>query len=265
MHGSPLRASVNATSLPVRALRSSCAGGDAPTFALAAPARRRYVRLDEGDTVDPRRTARTSRLKRTLWRLSTPPIASALLAYTRLVFATSRLEETGPGAHFQGPAIYVNWHRYLPLLVPLHGRARRFLMISPAPHMAPIARWSEKGGLKLVPGASGERGKEALEELARRVREGGSAFIAVDGPAGPAQVVKRGCVDLAKACGAPIIPVAYTTRRGFSNRTRWDDSLVVVPFDEVTVRYGEPVRVAPDEPVERACERVAGALRAVSA
>jgi lysophospholipid acyltransferase (LPLAT)-like uncharacterized protein len=211
------------------------------------------------------RRSLSARLKTALWRLATPPVSSALLAYTRLVFATSRVTEVGPGAGFRGPAIYVNWHRYLPFLVPMHGRAKRSLMISPAPHMAPIARWSERGGLLLVPGATGERGREALEELSRRLRDGGTVFIAVDGPAGPAHVVKRGCVDLAKASGAPIIPVAYATKRGFSNRTRWDESLIVAPYDDITVTYGEPLRIGAEEPVEASCERVAAALRAVSA
>lgn len=213
----------------------------------------------------PTRRSASTRLKTALWRLATPPLATTLHAYARLVFATSRVTQTGPGANFAGPAIYVNWHRYLPFLMPVHGRAGRALMISPAPHMAPLARWAEREGLGLVSGASGTRGREALEELARRVRAGTSAFLAVDGPAGPAYVVKRGCVDLARASGAPIIPVAYSTRRGFTNVTRWDDSLLVTPYDDIVVTYGEPLRVGDDEPVDAACERVAAALRSVSA
>lgn len=103
-----------------------------------------------------------------------------------------------------------------------HGQHRRWLMISPAPYMDAIAAYSRLAGLRVVRGASGDKGRAALAALADRLLHGESVFLAVDGPAGPPLKVKRGCIDLARATGAPIIPVAYTSRRGKHNLKRWD-------------------------------------------
>lgn len=198
------------------------------------------------------------------WQLSAPALAGVLSAWSSTVLRTSRVTETGPGAGFQGPAVYVNWHRFLPFLVMHHGQHRRCLLVSPAPYMAAIRRWSAACGLSLVQGASGASGREGAQVLAERVRAGTSAFIAVDGPAGPAFQVKRGCVDVARSAGVPLIPVGYTSRRGFFHPRRWDHWLLPVPFDELVVTYGAPLTVGADEPLEQALARVGEGLRAVS-
>lgn len=198
-------------------------------------------------------------MKRLLWTILGWPIGLALAGWARLVLATVRLEREGDFP-LETPAIYVHWHRHLPLLVPLHGRAHRFMMISSAPYMAPIARWCELLGLRLVRGTSGAGGRHALAALARVLAEGGSVVLAVDGPGGPVFQAKSGCIDLARLTGAPIVPLAYVTRRPRTVRRRWDRMLLVLPFDRVTVRTG-PVLLLSDE--IDALNRVESALHAL--
>ncbi|MEW5742247.1 MAG: DUF374 domain-containing protein [Myxococcota bacterium] len=147
--------------------------------------------------------------------------------------ATSRVRVQGPFG--EGPAIYAHWHQHLPLLLPLCGRLRCWLLMSTAPRMAPIARWTRLLGLRLVRGASGEGGRAALPALADALSRGESVELAVDGPQGPAFQAKPGCVELALETGAPLIALAYSSRTARSTPGRWDQQLLVRPFSEVTV------------------------------
>ena len=161
------------------------------------------------------------------------PLSIVLSLWSRLTLATARLEVTGPG--LDGQAIFVHWHGYLPLVMPLLGQRRAWLLTSAAPHMEAIARWAERCGLQLVRGASGENGKAAIMALEQALRDGGSVELAVDGPAGPLHVAKPGCVTLALATGLPLVGVRYVGSMQFVTPGRWDRQVLVLPFSRVRV------------------------------
>jgi lysophospholipid acyltransferase (LPLAT)-like uncharacterized protein len=161
------------------------------------------------------------------------PLSIVLSLWSRLTLATARLEVTGPG--LEGQAIFVHWHGYLPLVMPLLGQRRAWLLTSAAPHMEAIARWAERCGLQLVRGASGENGRAALAKLEQAVAAGGSVELAVDGPAGPLHVAKRGCVTLALATGQPVVGIRYRGSMQFVTPGRWDRQVLVLPFSRVRV------------------------------
>ncbi|MHB8416558.1 MAG: DUF374 domain-containing protein [Myxococcales bacterium] len=194
------------------------------------------------------------------WALTARPVGLGLAAAFRLVVRTSTVSVVGPGAAHEGPAVYVNWHRHLPFLIVHHGQLRRWMMVSGAPHMGSIARFCELSGLRLVRGATGERGREALGVCEAVLRRGDSIVLAVDGPAGPPFVVKPGCVDLARTAAVPIIPVACRSGRGHTVHARWDRMLLVSPFDAITVEYGEPLDPAREPDDARLRELVRQAL-----
>ncbi len=198
--------------------------------------------------------------KRLIWGVLEWPIGLLWASYAWLVRVTSRV--TVIGTPPSGAAVYVNWHRFQPFLIPHHGSHSRWMLVSPAPPLAPVARFCRLVGLNLVRGTSGDRGKQALEELVQVVRSGQSITIAVDGPAGPRFEVKRGCVDVASRTGAPIVPVAYSCRRGGTIEWRWDKSLMPAPFDHITIRYGTPILI--DASSTDDLERVKNALNELS-
>lgn len=198
-----------------------------------------------------------------LWRMVAPPVAAVLLVRSRLELYTSVISVAGPGADYKGPAVYVNWHKYLPFLCVHHGQYRRWLLMSSAPYMEPIARWCSWLGLTVVRGAPGERSGEFLTALVEPLNRGKSVFLAVDGPAGPGFQVKRGCVELARAVGVPIIPVAYRSLKGKENQKRWDQLYSVGKFDRIEVRYGQPIVLDGSEPDSAALKRVQTGLAEV--
>src|SRR5262249_42635494 len=107
---------------------------------------------------------------------------------------------------------------------------------------------------------SAERGpSQAMRTLADGLRAGDSVTLAVDGPAGPAFRAKRGCVGLARAAGVPIVPVAYASRGRTSTR-RWGHPLVPRLFHPAVLRFGAPIWVGDDEPVDEALARLGAAL-----
>ena len=205
-------------------------------------------------------TFKTHRWAFPFWWLLSWPVALYLYVWFLLVRWTSRISIEGPGADYCGPAVYVNWHCHLPWLCVHHGERRRWLMVSPAPYILPIARWCKWCSLRLVQGASGQQGREAAAQLDACLRRGDSVFIAVDGPAGPAFKVKRGCIDIARTAGVPIIPVGYSVNRAKPNRKRWDRQLMPALFDEICVSIGAPLFIARSEEIASATERVEAAL-----
>lgn len=168
-----------------------------------------------------------------LFSLAGGPLSAVLSLWSKVTLATARVEVTGPG--LDGQAIYVHWHGYLPLVMPLLGRRRAWLLTSAAPHMEAIARWAERCGLQLVRGASGENGRAAVAKLEAALRAGGSVELAVDGPAGPLHVAKSGCVTLALTTGVRVIGVRYRGSLQFVTPGRWDRQVVVLPFSRVVV------------------------------
>ena len=231
-------------------------------MSLGKKANRALTVNDAADTGAPR--ARSHLWAGLFWRAAAWPVGLFLRLYTGFADFSSRVSVEGEGARYRGPALYVNWHRYLPYLGVHHGKARRWLMVSKDAYMAPIVRWNQLHGVQVIRGGSGDGGKEAALAMVERLQAGDSAFLAVDGPRGPGLQVKRGCVDVARAARVPLIPVGYRCRRGGFHPRRWDHWLMPRPFDAISVVYGRPLLFEATEPLGEALERVAQGLREVS-
>jgi lysophospholipid acyltransferase (LPLAT)-like uncharacterized protein len=177
---------------------------------------------------------------RVLWTVADWPLAALIWVYAQTVLRTSQVRVEGEVP--AGAAVLVNFHHHQPMMQAIHGHQGRWMMVSPAPPLWPVARYARWMGLRLARGATGDGGRAALRELTEALRRGEAVSIAVDGPAGPVGKVKRGCVELAQATGAPIVPVAYECARGVKT-WRWDRALFPTPFDRNVVRYGPPLDV----------------------
>ena len=81
-----------------------------------------------------------------------------------------------------------------------------------------IARIISRFGHRAVRGSSTRGGALALRELIRFGRSGADLVVTPDGPKGPRQVAKLGVVQLAKATGLPIVPMAFGCSKKNSSR-----------------------------------------------
>ena len=84
-------------------------------------------------------------------------------------------------------------------------------------------------------------------------------LLTVDGPRGPARVVKKGIVEIAVRLGEPVIPISFSASRVWVLRS-WDGTVLARPFARVVAAAGPPVHVTPEEPRDVAARRVGLAL-----
>lgn len=81
-----------------------------------------------------------------------------------------------------------------------------------------IRRIVARFGLDAVRGSSTRGGAEAFRKLIRLGRSGYNLVLTPDGPKGPRQIAKVGVVQLARATGLPIVPMAFGCSKKNSSR-----------------------------------------------
>lgn len=81
-----------------------------------------------------------------------------------------------------------------------------------------IRRIVARFGLDAVRGSSTRGGAEAFRALIRLGRSGHNLVLTPDGPKGPRQIAKVGVVQLARATGLPIVPMAFGCSKKNSSR-----------------------------------------------
>ncbi|MBN1472402.1 MAG: lysophospholipid acyltransferase family protein [Syntrophaceae bacterium] len=112
------------------------------------------------------------------------------------------------------------------------------LMISKSKDGEIIAKIAEKTGWHTIRGSSSRDGGSALRGMIAHLEKSGFAGHVVDGPRGPAGVVKAGVVKLAQATGAYVVPFYISADRAWYFNS-WDRFMLPKPFSRVTLRYGE--------------------------
>ena len=149
-----------------------------------------------------------------------PPIGASII---RGLTGSMRMESRG---HEQVDALYREgqhiilafWHAQQ-LMVPIGYRGTGAnVLISQHQDGEIIARIISRFGHRAVRGSSTRGGALALRELIRLGRSGADLVVTPDGPKGPRQVAKLGVVQLAKATGLPIVPLAFSCSKKNSSR-----------------------------------------------
>jgi hypothetical protein len=112
------------------------------------------------------------------------------------------------------------------------------LMISQSKDGDIIAGIAEKSGWHAVRGSSSRDGRRALKEMIGQLKLSGLGAHIVDGPKGPAGIIKAGVISLARATGAVVVPVYITSDRAWYFNS-WDRFMLPKPFARVTLRFGE--------------------------
>lgn len=174
-----------------------------------------------------------------------PPVGAALLWG---IAATMRRETRG---HEEVDTIYRSgghiilafWHAQQ-LMIPAGYRGTgAHVLISQHGDGEIIARMIARFGHQAVRGSSTRGGAGALRALIKLGRAGKDLVMTPDGPKGPRQVAKLGIVQLAKATGLPIIPLAFacSAKQFFSS---WDHFMVPYPFSRGLFLYGKPMFVS---------------------
>lgn len=142
---------------------------------------------------------------------------------------------------FQGPAIFVLWHEYIPVPFYLRPRGRMALLVSrhaDAEWLTQAARYS---GLGTVRGSTGRGGAAALMDVLASERPTNLA-ITPDGPRGPRRKMSMGVVFLASLTQWPVVLFASGYDRPWRLPT-WDQFAVPRPYSRCRAIIGPPTRI----------------------
>ena len=123
------------------------------------------------------------------------------------------------------------------------------LMISKSNDGDITAKIAEKTGWHVVRGSSSREGGRALREMIYHLKQFGFAAHVLDGPRGPAGIVKAGVISLAKATGAVIVPFYLSADRAWYFNS-WDRFMLPKPFAHVNLRFGEMLDITSGESEE---------------
>ncbi len=153
-----------------------------------------------------------------------------------------------------GSVIFAFWHNQIlmmPYLFKRHWSKRQrdkvAVLVSASKDGEKLTTVLERFDLICVRGSSSRRGRQALVELTRLVKDGYDVSITPDGPRGPKYEVQDGVIALAQVTQAPIMPVSWSVERKFVFRKAWDNFQVPAPFSRAVLRIGEPIVVTRDE------------------
>jgi len=125
----------------------------------------------------------------------------------------------------------------------------RGIMISKSRDGEFTAKIAQYLGYTPIRGSSSKGGAAALQRLIEFMRVRGETRFcgtAVDGPRGPARVMKTGMLAVAKESEAWFIPMACSGTRVLTFPKAWDRTIVPKPFSKIVMDFGEPFRVPPD-------------------
>ncbi len=189
-----------------------------------------------------------------LRKIATVKMGGSLLYYVALLYAmTFRLkivnEEEWRNYVDQGGRVLLGcWHQQFFIGVRLFRRYRKYktlVMISRSTDGDIASRVAETAGTYPVRGSSSRGGSPALKEIITRLRSGKVAVHLLDGPRGPAGVVKPGTIAIAAGANAAITPAYIEVDRAWYAHS-WDKYIVPKPFARVTVTFCPVIKLPPD-------------------
>ncbi len=194
--------------------------------------------------------ALTKRLTNALKVAVVPPVGYHVIQLLRrtMGWRTEGMEHVSRRFGQGQRVILAFWHAQqlmMPLAIP---GLKAHILISQHRDGELICRIVARFGLDAVRGSSTRGGAEAFRRLVRLGRSGGNLVVTPDGPKGPRQVAKVGVVQLARATGLPIIPMAFGCSKKNSSRAGTGSSCPI-PSRRASSSSGRLYRSRPMRPL----------------
>lgn len=178
-------------------------------------------------------------------RIGRAVVAAVAATMIRAIGATWRVRVEGPDpfARAERPALGALWHRSVFAAAYQFRDRNAVVIVSRSRDGDWIEALLSRLGYAPSPrGSSSRGGAGALRQQIRIAQETGVGALLCDGPRGPAGVAKPGVLLLARACQAPLWPVAFAARPALRLGS-WDRMLLPLPFARVLCAYGAPIVV----------------------
>ena len=155
---------------------------------------------------------------------------------------------------FDRPAIFTTWHGQHLMLPAIRRRDHRLVvMVSKHRDGELNAIMAEKLGIETVRGSAAREsamvvvrgGISAFLKLRRALRDGKDVGLTADLSKTVARRAGRGIIELARASGAPIVPIAMGLSRRRSINS-WDRATIGLPFGRMVFFVGDFIEVPKD-------------------
>lgn len=206
--------------------------------------------------------ARWRRWRRRLGGLLLDLCAPTLLRLLAMTWRVQRHGAAGLDLLRSGDAwLLALWHGRMLAAMPLrHHRGRGIqVLVSPSDDGGLATKALRSFGYRVVRGSLSRGGARALRAMRAAVDAGDQLVLTPDGPRGPRHSMNIGVAWLARATGAPMLPLGLACDRAWRLRS-WDRFVIPKPFARLAVVHGDPLPVPRDCPDER-LEALAATLR----
>lgn len=196
-------------------------------------------------SVGTRQFLRRQKPPEALWRLGAMWGIQALNAWMstlncRVFYHDPAADPAHP--HFQGPAIFVFWHEYIPLPVYIRPHCRLAMLLSQHQDAEILSHMANFAGFETVRGSTSRGGTAALRELMERGK-GMNLAITPDGPRGPRRQLAIGCIYLSSRLQVPIVPLGIGYDQPWRNRKAWDQFAIPKPYSRCRAILGTPIQI----------------------
>ncbi len=154
---------------------------------------------------------------------------------------------------YQGPAIFLFWHEYIPFLFYLRGNCHIAMLLSRHQDAEWLSQAARHMGFDTIRGSTSRGGVSALRELMRTSARMNLA-ITPDGPRGPRRQLAAGCIYASSRLGIPLVPIGLGYDRPWRSRRAWDQFAVPRLYSRARALVGPKVQIPADvdrEGVER--------------
>ena len=140
------------------------------------------------------------------------------------------------------------WHQNLFQGIMAQNGKHYVVIVSKSKDAEPVAYTCARLGHVVVRGSSRSKrgvdkgGKKAMDEMIDVLKTGIPGAVTVDGPKGPAHIVKEGIIAMAKNSDTPLVPYLPIPERYWTFNS-WDHFRLPKPFARIIVYYDKPFRV----------------------
>lgn len=195
-----------------------------------------------------------------LHKMSLLVLPRLIWVYLKLIAATCKIEIHGEhhpdelkklGTGFT----YAFWHNRQIILPIIRKKETIHCLISTSRDGEYIARVAELFGKQAVRGSTTRGGYEAMKQMMQILKSNGIVAVTPDGPLGPPYQVKPGVVQMSRAIGTPIVPLAFgaSRKKVFAS---WDGFNLPYPFSKIAIVFAQPFHIDTKETDEAACRRL---------
>ncbi len=150
----------------------------------------------------------------------------------------------------KGNVVLASWHRHIIFVFYFFRNIENGVaMVSRSKDGELLARVGKSFGYDSVRGSSSKGGGEALHAMIEYMNKRGEPKFcgtAVDGPKGPARILKKGLLVLAKETGSYFIPMACSGTKIITFHKAWDKTIIPYPFSTVVMEFHDPFIIPKD-------------------